>query len=174
LVLGNRPLPEVLEERKELLERFSEDCHSVCLALLSHMSQALQLDGSHSLENFHPRFVASDSGLKLIYEPSLERAADVSDNTHTDSGTFTFLFYDKLGLKAKSPDDGNWAFIAPKPGCALINPGDTLQRLSGQRIHSPTHKVTQPFDGFERRYFISYFLRPGHRFNNLQAEGNFL
>ena len=155
------------------MKRFSESCHSVCLTLLNHLSEALQLDGSHSLKNFHRESVASDSGLKLIYEPSLERVADVSDNTHTDSGTFTFLFYDQLGLKAKSPDDGNWAFISPRPGCALINPGDALQRLSGRGVHSPTHKVTQPFDGFSRRYYISYFLRPEHQFKKVHAEESF-
>ena len=128
--------------------------------MLSRLSDALQLERSERFENHHRGGHASNSGLKLIYEPSLDKLASVGDNTHTDSGTFTFLFYDQWGLHVQLPEARNWAFAAPVPGCALINVANSLERLSGKKLHSPVHRVTQPVDGFAKRYYISYFLRP--------------
>jgi len=156
-------LPGVLGENASVLKRFSENCDAACYTMLSSLSDALQLQGSRRFEESHRRAETSDSGLKLIYEPSLEKLADVGENLHTDSGTFTLLFYDLWGLHAEVQDAKHqWAFIAPKDGCALINVADSLHKLSGDRLHSPRHRVTQPGDGFAKRYYLSYFLRPEH------------
>jgi isopenicillin N synthase-like dioxygenase len=129
--------------------------------MLSALSDHLDANkGMSRLENFHRPEEVSDSGLKLIYEPSLDHVKDVVDNLHTDSGTFTLLFYDGLGLEAELLDQQKWAFTPMIDGCALINVADSLQRLSDHIYHSPQHRVTQPFDGFAKRYYISYFLRP--------------
>lgn len=161
---GKLVLPEVLEEHKELFKRFSTLSNSVCKSLLPILSSELGLPHDALLENLHQDNATSDSGLKLIYEPSLDLVANVGDNTHTDSGTFTFLFYDQWGLKAQIPGSGdkNWAFTPVKEHCALINVANTLQRLSGGKLHSPVHRVTQPVDGARKRFYISYFLRPDH------------
>jgi isopenicillin N synthase-like dioxygenase len=150
-------LPPILQQRVDLVNLFSERCHSACLAMLSCLSTAL----GKRFEQFHRQDAPSDSGLKLIYEPCKEKTADVVDNLHTDSGTLTFLFYDKLGLEVELVDQNTWAFTPVLEGCALINVANSLQRLSGNVLHSPRHRVTQVSDGFAERYYISYFLRPG-------------
>ncbi|KAH0538092.1 hypothetical protein FGG08_005304 [Glutinoglossum americanum] len=170
IVKGRTPLPGVLGDNADMLRKFSELSHSACLTMLSCLSDSLGLDKNDRLEKHHRQTESSDSGLKLIYEPSLASKGQVGDNKHTDSGTFTLLFYDQWGLHAELPEAKKWAFTAPVPGCALINVANSLQRLSGNRLHSPLHRVTQPVDGFAKRYYISYFLRPEHNLQEMWAQ----
>lgn len=171
LVKGPLQLPAALDDNAELLKRFSELCNSACHTMLSCLSNALELDGASRFENNHRQGEPSDTGLKLIYEPSLEKLADVGDNIHTDSGTFTLLFYDQWGLHIKLPEADRWAFTEARPGCALINIANSLQRLSKDRLRSPQHRVIQPTDGFAKRYYISYFLRPEDATKEAWAQG---
>lgn len=155
-------LPNSLDNVTEMLKQFSEHCNFACHTMLSCLSNALKLDDTSRFETHHRKGEPSETGLKLIYEPSLNKLADVNDNLHTDSGTFTLLFYDQWGLHIELPDAKQWAFTEPIPGCALINVANSLQRLSENKLCSPQHRVTQPADGFAKRYYISYFLRPEH------------
>ena len=156
-------LPDSLSRNIKLLEEFSELCQHACQTMLSSLSEILTPNEADRYEKHHRNEDQSDSGLKLIYEPSLEKVSDVGENKHTDSGTLTLTFCDQLGLHVENPETKKWAFIAPKNGCVLVNVADSLQRLSGGLVHAPLHRVTQPFDGFSKRYFLAYFLRPSHK-----------
>ena len=159
---GTIKWPAAMQNHGNMLKRFSGGCHEACQTIITRLSDALQLHQEQRFEQHHRDGQPSDSGLKLIYEPSLAKLSDVGDNLHTDSGTLTLLFYDKWGLSAYAPAQG-FAFPEPlKKDCALINIGDSLQRLSGDRLLSPKHRVSQPVDGAEKRYYLSYFLRPEH------------
>lgn len=103
---------------------------------------------------------ASETGLKFISEPALEKVGDVGDYRHTDAGTLTMLFYEAWGLQVLARESGIWAFIPPKEGCVVVNVADSLAKLSEGRFHSPVHRITQPLDGRAERYYLSYFLRP--------------
>lgn len=160
---GTLQLPELLAPHSEFFKGFSEKCRVACLKMLECISNALEESIGARIQECHRQGQSSDSGLKLIYEPTREKVVDVVDNIHTDSGTFTLLFYDKWGLEVELCGEERWAFTPALEGCALINVANSLQRLSGNRLHSPLHRVTQPFDGFKKRYYISYFLRPERR-----------
>ena len=160
LIQGTLELPGPLGDNAELLKRFSVLCHSACHTMLSCVSDALGLNNAARFENSHRSSEGSESGLKIIYEPSLHKLADVGDNLHTDGGTFTLVFCEQWGIHADMGDADKWAFTAPIPGYALVNVADSLQRLSNGKLHSPKHRVTQPVDGFVKRYFIAYLLRP--------------
>ena len=163
MVAGTISWPDAMRKHGEVLKRFSNGCHGACQTIIARLSDALQLEEKKRFDQYHRDGQPSDTGLKLIYEPSLAKLSDVGDNLHTDSGTLTLLFYDRWGLSAYAPAQGNFAFPAPlEDGCALINVGDSLQRLSGDRLLSPKHRVSQPVDGAEKRYYLSYFLRPEH------------
>ena len=162
MAAGTIKWPSAMQDSGELLKRFSNGCHEACQTIIARLSDALQLEQKERFEQSHRDGQPSDAGLKLIYEPSLAKLSDVGDNLHTDSGTLTLLFYDKWGLSAYAATQG-FAFPAPlEDGVALINVGDSLQRLSGDRLLSPKHRVSQPVDGAEKRYYLSYFLRPEH------------
>lgn len=96
----------------------------------------------------------------MVLHPSCAKKSDAPDDWHTDDGTLTLLFYKDWGLNLFLPDVNMWAFTPPMEGCALINVASSLQKLSGGRLHSAKHRVTQPFDGAKNRYYFSYFLRP--------------
>ncbi|KAI9786386.1 MAG: hypothetical protein M1839_006846 [Geoglossum umbratile] len=157
------PIPpnHILTENAALLKQFTQTCHTICHTMLAAFSSVLALSPPDLLQSSHSPTAPSDSGLKLISEPSLARLADVGENKHTDRGTFTLLFHDCWGLHIELPNEGKWAFTAPPAqGCVLVNVADSLERLSGGQLRSPIHRVTQPADGAAGRHFISYFLRP--------------
>jgi isopenicillin N synthase-like dioxygenase len=149
---GASHLPPLLRTQGLSLQRFSAACQELCLAILKGLSPDLLVH--------HRSGQPSETGLKFISEPALEKASDVGDYTHTDGGTLTMLFYSDWGLQTLLKESQKWAFIAPKDGCVVVNVADSLERLSGGRFHSPKHRITQPTDGQAKRYYLSYFLRP--------------
>lgn len=156
-------LPQPLSNHTALYKEFMEACQQACNTMLSIAKVSLPAPEAASLMSHHLPTKTSDTALKLIYEPSLDKAADVQENKHCDSGTFTILFYEEWGMHVQDPRTGKWAFTAPEQGCALVNAATLLQRLSGGKFHSPLHRVTQPEDGFKKRYYLSYFFRPAHK-----------
>ncbi|KAL1645037.1 hypothetical protein SLS58_004108 [Diplodia intermedia] len=166
-ISGQAALPAVFHEKEEMVDSFSDACHEACETMLACLSESL--DKGQEFQTYHRPGEASDSGLKLIYEPCRHRVAEVVDNTHTDGGTLTLLFYEELGVEAELQKGGDWAFIPPKEGCAIINVADSLQRMSGGALHSLLHRVTQPADGYKKRYYISYFLRPEQAWKDAQV-----
>lgn len=146
-------MPRLFQDDWAKISHFIAGCDEACLAVLSSLSEDFMMH--HRVDQ------PSESGLKFVLYPSLARLSDVGETLHTDSGTLTLLFYKDWSIHAYLPDADRWGFIPPpEEGCALVNVANTLQRLSGGKLHSPKHRVTQPFDGAKDRYFLSYFLRP--------------
>jgi isopenicillin N synthase-like dioxygenase len=160
MIKKQRVLPEVLSERAQLLEQFSSTGYSVVSTILSRLSDALNMDGDDRFENFHRQGEPSGTGLKLVYEPLKNKEADVVDNKHTDMGTLTLVFCEQWGVQIEIPETRKWAFVVPREGHALVNVADSLQAMSKGKLYSILHRVTQPSDGFEKRYYVVYFLRP--------------
>lgn len=157
---GTLDLPAPLASHAALLSRFTTLCHSANQTLLARLSDVLQLSGAQRFETRHRDDRPSDSALNLISAPTKKSRADVGDTTHTDSGTLTILFSDEWGIMIEHPETKVWAFAEPRPGCALVNVADFLQEMSGDRLHSCRHAVSQPVDGFQRRYYVVSYLRP--------------
>ena len=160
-------LPSILRSHRQLLQNFAHNGRTISKTLLSHLSETLNSGstaaaGGRRLEDHHRDDQPSDSGLKLYYEPAKSKLADVKDNEHIDSGTLTLFFYKQWNIQLLLPGTRQWAFVEPKPGHVLVNVADTLQALTGKALHSGLHRVTQPHDGFEKRYFVAYFMRPEH------------
>ncbi|KAM7212573.1 hypothetical protein V8F06_012032 [Rhypophila decipiens] len=163
LFRGDIKLPITLQGKSDLVRNFNQVCHAATMGMLSSLSDSMGLEGAQRFETYHQTDDSSDTGLKLICEPTLASAADVVENKHTDSGTFTLLFYERLGLHVYLPRENRWAYApVPPAGCALVTVADSLQRLSGGQFLSPLHRVTQPRDGAHKRFYLSYFLRPSH------------
>jgi isopenicillin N synthase-like dioxygenase len=163
-----------MAEKMELVKSFHDHCDEAARAMLVQIAAALDVE---ALERVHRVTEPSETGLKLISEPSVPLAANDVENKHRDSGTLTMLFYDSWSMHiclsqgggGNDNDDaeegqGEWVFVPPPPdGCALVHGASSLHRLSGGRLRAPLHRVTQPADGAGMRYFLSYFLRPEHR-----------
>ncbi len=130
------------------------------MIILSRLSDALKLSGSDRFEEKQRKGKPTNTGLKLLSDPTKEKVADCVDNTHTDSGTLTVVFSDEWSTQIEHPETKVWAFCEPKKGLPLINVADSLQAHSGGKLHSCRHRVTQPVDGVKKRYFVAYFMRP--------------
>ncbi|KAF3191537.1 hypothetical protein TWF788_006134 [Orbilia oligospora] len=161
LVKGDLYLPQSLQPSRHTLKYFSEICHNAALTMLRSLSTSLSPD--EPFEKYHQKSKQNDSGLKLVYEPCIPKKSEVLENKHTDSGTLTILFAEQLGLHVQLAD-GSWGYTNSIPGCAIVHVADSLQFMSGGKLRSPVHRVTQPVDGFMKRYFLSYFLRPEDSF----------
>lgn len=158
--------PPVLNPTIQEVFRFQNQCDVVARLLLGHIESSL----GFPLGRRHSPDETSESGLKLIYEPCLDKASDVIENKHRDSGTLTMLFYDTVGVQIYlGPDkEGSnadlWIFLPPPPeGHVLVHSGSSLERLTEGKVKAPLHRVTQGEDGAKDRYFLSYFLRPEHK-----------
>jgi isopenicillin N synthase-like dioxygenase len=130
--------------------------------ILRSVSDTLDPNGSLGLENSHRPDGKSDSGIKFVSGPTKASVSDVPDTTHTDGGSITLLWCEEWASQMQTKDTKEWLWIDPKPGCVLVNFANYLQSQTGGRLYSPVHRVSQPLDGAEDRYFVSYFLRPNH------------
>lgn len=164
---GNLQLPGPLAKQAQVVNDFHSTCSDAAHVLLYQLADALGLP----LQDHHRLHQPSESGLKLIAEPSVPLAANVIENKHHDSGTLTMLFYDTWSLHVCLPrktgqdtEEQEWVFVPPPvEGVALVHGAKSLARLSNGRFQAPLHRVTQPSDGAGKRYFLSYFLRPEDR-----------
>jgi isopenicillin N synthase-like dioxygenase len=145
-------LPQLFQDAWKSITEIRTGCDKACLTLLNSLSPDFAVH--HRVDQ------PSDTGLKMVLQPSFANLSDAPDTSHTDSGTLTLVFYKDWSIHALLPDTNLWAFTPPLEGCALVNIANSLQRLSRNRLHSPKHGVTQPFNGEKNRYYLSYFLRP--------------
>lgn len=155
-------LPSPFAEHAESTLDLASICDTIVRTLLRSISDSLGLGESSSLQNAHRPDGTSESGIKFVSGPTKASIADVPDTTHTDSGSITLLWCDKWATQMQTKETKEWLWVDPKPDRVLVNIADYLQNQTGGRLHSPAHKVSQPFDGAEDRYFVSYFLRPNH------------
>lgn len=160
MIEGTLVLPQTLQDHAVLLNRFASLCYSVNHTMLSCLSDALKLGEASRFENSHREDRPSETALNIYSAPTKQKRIDVTDSTHTDGGTLTILFGDDWGIELEHPETKTWAFVEPKTGCALVNVGDFLQSVSGNKLHSCRHRVTQPVDGFHKRYYAVSYLRP--------------
>ena len=132
-----------------------EHAHRTYVNLL-HASISQLLTVCYSISD-HP----SRTTLVLFrYPQSDSNTVGVGHNKHTDIGSLTLLFSEQWGLQVLSPSENKWRFIAPKPGHAIINVGDSLRFLSGKKFWSCVHRVVPTAETqLEHRYSIAYFLR---------------
>ena len=102
-----------------------------------------------------------NSILRLLHYPPVAPGADaIRAGAHEDINVITLLLgAEEAGLQLLTRD-GEWRDIAAPPGSLVCNIGDMLQRLTGGRLPSTTHRVVNPAP--ERagiaRYSTPFFL----------------
>lgn len=125
-------------------------------------------------ETFHQTSEDSNSVLVLLrypHVPPAQQSSTVGHNKHTDIGSITVLFTDQWGLQVMAADSQQWEFVEPRPGCAIINVGDTLRFLSQKKLRSCLHRVVPVEGQTSDRYTIAYFLRPDNSVSFVDSNG---
>ncbi|KAK2878177.1 hypothetical protein FQN49_001080 [Arthroderma sp. PD_2] len=150
-----------IRDNHALFLRFCSTAHEVFMTILAQLDDLLGLGDQSKLVSFHREDRESLTTLSMFRYPKQDSLdMGVGHNKHTDIGTLTFLLCQQWGLQVLSRDPVGWRYVAPKPNHAVINVGDTLRFLSGNRFRSAVHRVI-PTRGLqhEDRYSIAYFLR---------------
>ncbi|KAL4950751.1 putative 2OG-Fe(II) oxygenase family oxidoreductase [Aspergillus filifer] len=154
-------LAPAIQAEKPLFLRFTGTAQEVVTTILTRLSKYLPPTESSNIINFHRPELESLTTLSMFRYPKQDTLdLGVGHNKHTDLGTLTFLLCEQWGLQVLSKDPAGWRWVEPRPGHVVINVGDTLRFLSGNRFRSAVHKVI-PTQGLqhEDRYSIAWFLR---------------
>lgn len=164
LLNNNLELTTSIKERSELFIRYAKEAHRITIMILQRLSDALGLKGSERFEYYHRDDMPSLSTLGMMKYPKHEDILSngVGHHHHTDLGTLTFLLSEQWGLQIIDPDKKGegWAFVEPRVNHAVVNVGDTLRFMSGNKLASVVHRVKPVREKqHEDRYSIAYFLR---------------
>jgi len=113
-------------------------------------------------EFFEPAVADGNSILRLLHYPPVPPAAAgrIRAGAHEDINVITLLLgAEEAGLQLLGRD-GRWQAVQPPPGALVCNIGDMLQRLTGGRLPSTTHRVAGPTPDRAgiARYSLPFFL----------------
>ncbi|GAP87175.1 putative 2og-fe oxygenase family protein [Rosellinia necatrix] len=156
---------------------FITDSSGMARLILENLSDVLKLEGDQRFESFHPIGESSTSSAVVQHYPTADLPPETSAGhfTHTDTGSITVLYNTEWGLQVFSPVTSEWEYVPPRPGCAIINVGDTLKFLSGLRLRSSLHRVAPPAgswgSGSRSRYACIYFLRAADNARFVDMDG---
>jgi isopenicillin N synthase-like dioxygenase len=156
--------PEPIIDAKSTVKEYMMKSHEIVLVILQALSENLGL-GSRALADLHRFMEASGDQLRLtkstLYPTQNECSPDVALLAHTDFGSVTILFNQLWGLQVLTPN-GDWLYVRPLSGHAIINLGDSMVKFSDGLIKSNIHRViTMPWlTEAVDRYSVVYFARP--------------
>jgi isopenicillin N synthase-like dioxygenase len=156
--------PAELPEFVEVWHRYFAAMQELAAGLGSACAAALGIEPSEWLEtladnysdlaaNFYPP-VAPDAGAKPVYNAP-----------HADLTVFTILIQNasRIGGLSMEAVDGTWIDAVPTPGVFVVNVGELLTYLSGDRWRAVPHQVKVAETGEtarDPRISIPFFHRP--------------
>jgi len=90
-------------------------------------------------------------------------SSELGSSPHTDWGFLTVILQDGVGgLQFLDREDAVWTDVVPVEGAIVINGGDYLSLYSGQRYHSPVHRVLAPRGEDSDRFSFVLFFYPNY------------
>ncbi|KAH8663081.1 hypothetical protein BGZ60DRAFT_506627 [Tricladium varicosporioides] len=159
----------------KILENAIAGSNIVTKTILSALSTGVGLKGADRFENAHRNHRPSTSTLAMMHyipcDPVTEK--NIGHQKHTDISSLTLLFSEQWGLQIRPPGSKEFGFVAPKPGTAVVNVGDSLRFASGHTMQSCIHRVV-PLNPDEHRYSIAYFLRAEDDTMFMDSEGRYI
>jgi isopenicillin N synthase-like dioxygenase len=159
------------------MSSFFLTCKDVHVEVMRAIATGMGLD-----EDFFDPFTnGGDNTLRLLHYPPVLKSVfkdnpdQVRAGEHSDYGSITLLFQDRVGgLEVRSPS-GRFVRAKPIEGTVIVNAGDLLSRWSNAEIKSTNHRVVQPpaeegdeSDMYPARYSIAYFCNPNVE-SNIEA-----
>ena len=164
-IMPSRNYPDDIMAAKSLIEAFNENAHACAMTILDTLARQL---GIHQNEFTDRHNFNSPSGDHLRITrtlPNKNESDAVGLASHTDFGSVTVLFNWLGGLQIQSRDpnrNGEWDFVKPIRGHAIINLGDAMVVFTNGELKSAKHRVV-PAPGKQAavdRYSLVYFVRP--------------
>ena len=157
----------MVDSSQNLFISFAQHCRQV-VQLLLHVLELQLLLPPGTLMSLHQLSRPSGDFMSLQHrasEPYDEKM--VHNGEHTDFGSITMLFNWLGGLQIRdqsvqNSSSGNWVYVKPVPGSAVINLADSLVRFTAGILKSNIHRVAPapaPQDGLPR-FSLVYFAHP--------------
>lgn len=151
---GPNLFPDEPEQLGPLVLEWMEQVTTVGQAVLAGL--AIWFDLS---PDWFDRWCAEPTVLFRIFHyppPAADFVGSWGVAEHTDYGLLTLLDQDDTGgLEVRVGD--RWVQVPPTPGALVCNLGDMLERVTGGRLRSTTHRVQLPD---RDRYSFPLFLDP--------------
>ena len=161
-VLADFQRPKIVDLYMSSLHSFTSAVTAAADVLLSSLSGSLGLDLDDDFCKTHRNHLPSLDLVRLLRyhaQPSSEQGS--SHVPHTDLGSMTFLFTEQDGLQILGAKSGEWEWMPPKKGHAIVNIGDCLSLLTNKMFRSCRHRVkAAPGQAMKERYSFAYFMRP--------------
>ena len=145
-------------------------CVDLAHRVLISMAIGLQLEDPFYFSSKHHIIeLETTSSMRVQYYPSFENIClkpnQVRCGEHTDYGSLTLLFQDDVGGLEVLSRTGEYVQAKPIPGTVLINIADLMQRWSGDRLVSTSHRVLVSSNGLsssKSRLSIAFFVSPDY------------
>ncbi|KAI8507810.1 hypothetical protein Bbelb_140500 [Branchiostoma belcheri] len=158
------PMAELPEFRDTVLD-FYDKCRKLSLHILELVARGLHVKDvkgfvdSHKLIGSGPNATA----LRLLHYPPVPaetKPDQVRCGEHSDYGSITLLFQDKVpGLEVRNRE-GVYVQAPIIENAVLVNIGDLMQRWTSDRLVSTKHRVLLPTDRGQMRQSLAFFVHP--------------
>ncbi|KAH0835154.1 hypothetical protein AYO21_10316 [Fonsecaea monophora] len=167
-VAESRPYPDVIKDAWPLLQAFCKGAHGMSMTILRTLARAFGED-EEIFVNLNRFEESSGDHIRLTLKPPSDptKTDIIGLPSHTDFGSVTILFNWLSGLQIESRTPGRvgeWEYVKPVPGKAIVNLGDAMVHFSNGSLKSAKHRVV-PSPGAQagmERVSVVYFVRPTH------------
>ncbi|GAB7351605.1 hypothetical protein MBLNU459_g2224t1 [Dothideomycetes sp. NU459] len=155
------PAPEFLDIHRGLLKSYIKHSHAIVSLLLRLLNARLDLPPDR-LSSMHRLHAVSGDQVRWVHAPPQpfdDRRTALGE--HTDFGSITILF-NRLGGLQVLPPQGDWCYVKPLKGHAVVNLGDAMVKFTGGILRSNIHRVVNPpgEQADSTRMSLVYFARP--------------
>lgn len=164
-VVPSREYPPDITTNKPLFQAFTKNAHNLGMILLGTLAKQLGIAPEEFTEK---NIFTKPSGDHCRLTHKIAHVSDkhaVGLPSHTDFGSITILFnwLGGLQIQSRKPETlGEWEYVKPVEGHAIINLGDAMVTFTNGLLKSAKHRVV-PSPGAQvdhDRYSIVYFVRP--------------
>jgi isopenicillin N synthase-like dioxygenase len=161
----SREYPAEIEAAKPLIRDFTKNAHECGMVVLRTLASQLGLPPTTFTDKNLFSSPSCDHCRLTHKTPHVADKQVIGLPSHTDFGSITVLFNWLGGLQIQSHDPsklGEWEYVRPLPGHAIINLGDSMVIFTNGKLKSAKHRVV-PAPGEQvnvDRYSIVYFVRP--------------
>lgn len=163
----SRSYPTAIEEQKGELKGFVRGAHQSAILIQQALARELgtETDAFGDLNRFEDPAGSHVRLTRKAAQPTDERAVGLP--SHTDFGSVTVLFnwLGGLQIESRSPGrEGEWEYVEPLPGHAIVNLGDAMVKFTNGRLKSAKHRVVDApgKQGECERISVVYFVRPAN------------
>lgn len=167
-ITPSRTYPPGITTSRLLCQTFTQNAHVCAQVIMRTLARQLHLTDEDAFARRSEFNAPSGDHLRLTKKSPSPKDSDghtIGLASHTDFGLVTVLFNWLGGLQIQSlqPENaGQWCFVKPLPGHAIINLGDAMVKYTNGTLKSAKHRVV-PAPGLQAtvdRYSVVYFSRP--------------